>query len=240
MGVPVELKPQMLYDNDAITLVLLFCFLLLVVVVLLRRRTVGEQIISFLYPQIGQNASNAHSEKTRTGFFGGKLTDVLLVLMSSLLWGVLYYLYAESHWLLWTLSLPPLHWLGIYAGACLVFFMLKQLFVGTVNAIFFPREKRRLWLQSYSFLFNLESVLLLPLVLAAIYFRLTPENVAYSLLVLLLFVKTLVLIKDFTYFFGKIYGYLHLFVYFCALEAVPLLVLWTILGRLTNYMTTTF
>ncbi|MBP3822254.1 MAG: DUF4271 domain-containing protein [Bacteroidaceae bacterium] len=239
IGMPVELRPHLPYDNDSLTLLLLLCFLLLVVVIVLRRRTVSEQISNFLYPQVSQSSSGSHSDKLNNSFFGGWLTDYLLIIMACLLYGTLYFLYAKEHWTLWTVPLTTLHWLGIYSGVCLVFFALKQLLIVTINHIFFPREKRRLWVQAYGFLFNSESILLLPLLLATIYLRLSPEIVIYSFLFLLLFVKTWVLIKDFTYFFGKFYGILHLFVYFCTLEAVPILVLWTVLGCLTNYLTTT-
>jgi hypothetical protein len=152
---------------------------------------------------------------------------------------ILYYAYALTHWTLELVPLNSLQILGIYTGVFFLFLLAKQFLLHVVNAIFFDIRKRRAWHQDYSLLFALESILFLPLGLLTVYFGFTPEKGLYVLGFLLLFVKSMVLIKDYAYFFGKIYGVLHLFVYFCALEAAPILVLWTILGRLTNYMTTT-
>ena len=239
IGMPVELRPQLLYDDNAFTLLLFCCFLMLVAVVVLRRRSVGDQISNFFYPQLNQSSSTTPSGKPNRNLFGSWVTDVLLILLGSMLLATLYFFYAADHRPLWTLPLTSLQWVGIYSLVFLVYWGLKQLFATTINAIFFPRNKRRLWVQACSFLFNVQVILLLPLVWAAFFLKLPPAIVIYSFLFLLLFVKTWVLIKDYTYFFGKFYGTLHLFVYFCTLEAVPLLVLWTVLGRLTNYLTTT-
>ena len=235
--VPVEYRPPQVADNNGVVCLLLGSFLLLVFVVLFRRRSAAEQMSNFLYPPLTR-AQAASPEKDDNRFPGIWFTDVLLTMMCCLLLGMLYYIYADRHWALWMVRLTVWHWLGLYFSVCFLFFVLKQLIVRLINTIFFPRSKRLLWQHDYDFLFNLECILLLPVALIAIFSEMTAEYVIYVFLFVLVFVKILVLIKDYTYFFAKIHGLLHLFVYFCALEAVPLLVLWTVLGRLTNYMTT--
>lgn len=233
-GMPAELMPETLYRNDGVTFILLLGFLLLVGWVLLRRRSFGEQVSSFLFPQSTQSQSATATEQA-----GRELMLALLAVVASLLASVLVYSYAIGRWNLGLIPLSSLQLLGIYSGVCFLFLIAKQQLLRFVNSIFFTSEKRQLWRRDYAFLFTLESVMLLPLALLAVYFGIPSEKVVLYLLFLLLFVKSLVLIRDFTYFFAKIYGFLHLFVYFCALEAAPLLVLWAVLDRLTNYMTIT-
>ena len=233
----VALRPSQVADDNGVITFLLCSFLLLVFVVLLRRRTVAEQITNFLYPPVVDSQSPS-SEKPANRFLGVWFTDVLLTISCCLLLGILYYMYADSQWPLWTVPLTSWHWLGLYAAVCFLFFFLKQYLIRLINHIFFRRAKRLRWQQDYDFIFNLECILLLPLTTLVIFSEITRKDVIYVFLFGLLFVKILVLIKDYTYFFVKIHGLLHLFVYFCALEAVPLLVLWTVLGRVTKYLTT--
>ena len=232
-GMSTEFMPETLFRNDGISLFLIFGFLLLVVLVLSRRHSFSEQVSNFFYPQSFQSKAVTSSEHAIQ-----ELKLCLLAVIASLFAGVLVYFYAHSHWNLWLIPLSSLQLLGIYSGICFLFLILKQLLLRFVNAVFFTKVKRQLWRQAYAFLFRIESVLLLPVALLAVFLGLSYETVTWGLLILLFFVKSLVLIKDFTYFFDKNYCLLHLFVYFCTLEAAPLLVLWAVLGRLTNYMTT--
>ena len=233
-GMPVELIPDTLQHNDSITLLLFICLFLLLVVTLLRRRTLAQQISNFFYPQTSQHLTSTASENLNL-----ELTTALFAIVSCLLAATLFFTYAQTYWNLWLIPLTSLQLLGLYAALCFLVLLLKQLLFRIVNTVFFNRDKRHLWRQSYGFLIHVEGVLLLPVTLMAVYFDYSSEKVAYVVLFLLLFVKSLVLYKDFTYFFDKFYGLLHLFVYFCALEAAPLLVLWTVMSRLTNYLTTT-
>ena len=231
-GMSVEYVPEALHSNDGVALFLLGFFFLSVVVVLLRKTSFSERVNNFVYPQSIQTNDVLNS--------GEEFVQMLLAVMVSMLGAVLYFGYASLHWNLHLAPFSMFQLLGIYAGVCLGYLILKQQLLACVNAVFFKHEKRELWRKDYGLVFSIGALLLFFLVLLAVYVDLTQEKVAYGLLFVLLFVKSLVFLKDFTYFFDKIYGVVHLFVYFCALEAVPLLVLWTALNRLTNYLTTTY
>jgi hypothetical protein len=233
-GLSTEHLPETLHRNDGVTIIVLVCLLLLVIVVVTFHTPLSKCLKNLFFTQSNQNSKPTTPEIYNTEFVYG-----LLGLMWCMLSSILYYAYALTHWTLELVPLNSLQILGIYTGVFFLFLLAKQFLLHVVNAIFFDIRKRRAWHQDYSLLFALESILFLPLGLLTVYFGFTPEKGLYVLGFLLLFVKSMVLIKDYAYFFGKIYGVLHLFVYFCALEAAPILVLWTILGRLTNYMTTT-
>lgn len=233
-GLSTEHLPETLHRNDGVTIIVLVCLLLLVIVVVTFHTPLSKCLKNLFFTQSNQNSKPTTPEIYNTEFVYG-----LLGLMWCMLSSILYYAYALTHWTWELVPLNSLQILGIYTGVFFLFLLAKQFLLHVVNAIFFDIRKRRAWHQDYSLLFALESILFLPLGLLTVYFGFTPEKGLYVLGFLLLFVKSMVLIKDYAYFFGKIYGVLHLFVYFCALEAAPILVLWTILGRLTNYMTTT-
>jgi len=81
----------------------------------------------------------------------------------------------------------------------------------------------------YTFIYVAESMFSLVLALAVVYLPVPHEEVLILSLSLVLFVKLLLLFKTYQIFFPKMYGTLHLIVYFCTLELIPLLVLLQVL-----------
>lgn len=229
---PVELLPTVLSADDGVNGVLLSCLLLLLVAVLLQQTKLADRLTLFFYPSTGKSSTSGKKEQDRS-----ELPILVLAIMSSLLIAVIYFAYVRRE--LPALRFTSIQAIGIYGAVCFLFLVVRQRLQALVNAIFFPKEKRQLWSRDYGLIFSLESVLLWPIALLVIYLGISSETTVFAFAIMLLFVKTLVLTKDFAYFFRKIYGVLHLFVYFCALEAAPLLILWKILGRLTNYLFTT-
>lgn len=235
-GMPAEPMPEVLYRNNSVVIFLLLCLLLFLAMVLVQRTSIGEQVSAFLFPQPRQSHLSLAVER-----WSKSVTRMISVVMFSLLAGILYYVYVHRSGSVQSIfSLSTWTLLGIYSGVCCVLLLFRQWMYFFVNSVFFEREQRRLWREDYAFLFSLEVILFLLLAVLVVYFDLPLKKCIWGALIVLLFVKILVLAKDFTYFFKKIYGVLHLFVYFCALEAAPLLVLWTTLDRITQYLTTTY
>lgn len=231
-ALPVELLPPSLAADDGVNGVLLCCLLLLLVAVLLQQTRLADRLTSFFYPSTGKSSTSGKKELDRS-----ELPILVLAIMSSLLVAVIFFAYACRE--LPALPLTSIQSIGIYGAVSFLFLVARQRLQALVNAIFFPKEQRQLWCRDYGLIFSLESVLLWPIALLVIYAEIPTETTAYALAIMLLFVKSLALAKDFAYFFRKIYGVLHLFVYFCALEAAPLLILWEVLNRLTNFLLTT-
>lgn len=220
-----------MYREDEVILFMLGAFILLVIAFLIRQVPLKGRLSAFFALTTGNEL---------TDFENNNLEWVhgLFALTTSILGGILYYRYAQEHWNLQLISLQTWQLMAIYSGIIFIILILKQRAIAIINSIFFDDEQRVPWRRDYALIFSLESILLFLLILLVIFFNLTFEKIINGLILLLLFVKILVLTKDFTYFFRKIYGVLHLFMYFCALEAAPLLVLWAMLDRLTNYMIT--
>ncbi|MBR3858057.1 MAG: DUF4271 domain-containing protein, partial [Bacteroidaceae bacterium] len=94
---------------------------------------------------------------------------------------------------------------------------------------FFRKEKIFTMNRTYTFIYVVEALLVLVLAMAVVYMPVPHEEVLISSLCLVLFVKLLLLFKTYQIFFPKMYGTLHLIVYFCTLELIPLLVLQQVL-----------
>ena len=111
----------------------------------------------------------------------------------------------------------------------LCYFLAKRLMGNFVNWIFFRKEKIFTWKRAYTFLYVIEGMLSLVLALIVTYLQVPHEMVLPMVLFLIILVKILLLFKTHQIFFPKMYGTLHLFVYFCTLELMPLLVMQQVL-----------
>lgn len=118
----------------------------------------------------------------------------------------------------------------------MVYFILKNLLYTFINWIFFDKDSHLLWMDTYSFLLIVESILMYGIIVIGVYFGLMPKNIFYAALSVIIAIKSLLLYKAHQIFFPEIHGSLHLFVYFCTLELVPLLAIARILMWITDLL----
>ena len=217
--------PDILHRSDVLTTALLICFLLMTLLSLSRRKSLKDLVSNFFLP------SNAIRKKV--GESNQEWRRVLVALLFSLQ-GAIAVIAATQ--ITDTAPLTPSLWLylGVYTVVIFLFLVVRQQLYRFVHSVFFTKAQRCQWRDDYDFLFTVESLAFFPLLLLIIYLHLDLKIVLISALSVLLFVKILLLFKCFSTFFRKIYGILHLFVYFCTLEAAPFAVLWTILSELTH------
>ena len=77
---------------------------------------------------------------------------------------------------------------------------------------------------------------LLPVFLLAVYFDISSQLSFGMMGILLVFAKIALFWKCFSNFFEKIYGVLHLILYFCALEILPDLIWWKGMEWMNNFL----
>lgn len=229
-----ELLPDTLQRNDAASGLLMATLLLLLVILHFSAKSLRVRSSRLFFD------SNLHTASTEAETAEAQRIHICFTLQTALLLALLFYFYAQNRWNLALLTLPTLQLLGIYVGVCLVLIVVKQYLTLLVNSIFFTRCQCSQWTEHAMTLFAIESLVLFPLTLVAIYFDLPVKIVIQALLIVLLFVKSLTLIKSFTIFFRHFHGVMHLFVYFCALEALPIAVGWATLVAITQELTTYF
>lgn len=119
----------------------------------------------------------------------------------------------------------------LFVGAIfLIYFIAKVTIYSYIGWIFFRGNVIDTWFKSYYTIIHALSIFLLPFLFATIYLNLSVNTVLFISSALLLLSKVLILYKLFNLFFRNIYTTLPLFLYFCALEIVPLLLLYKTLG----------
>lgn len=233
-GMQAQPLPPALFRNDGVSIALLSCFLLTLLYLASSRRRLSERIKTFFRPKQSTTTSSIAEPETY------EWVHLLLGCQLSIIGALLFYSYAREQLSVDLINLTPLTLLGIYTAVFMTMLIVKQRLYHFVHAIFFTIAERRRWYESYSLLFIIESLVLFPLALLSVYFDLAPEKVSISLAILLLFVKILLFFKSFSVFFGKLKGCLHLILYFCALEAIPLFIAVGILIELTRLFITIF
>ncbi len=228
-GKPPRPIPAEQKSADVISTAILMSFVLVMIILRYHRPPLHVAWKDFLFSKNTKLLSQ--TEKSRE-----EKLRIVMTLLISLQGAIATLVYAPDNLLLTT---SRSSWLvfGVYMLAFFALFVFKQTMYRFVHAVFFTRAQRELWLHHYSFLFALESVLLFPITTVFIELHLDYHLGLNVVIVLLLIVKISLLFKCFSTFFDKSYGLLHLFVYFCALEAAPLVVLWALLMYLLNNLT---
>lgn len=124
--------------------------------------------------------------------------------------------------------------LGIYTSIIGIYLLFKQVIYRFIAWMFFDSKQHELWLISYNTLVAFFSFILYPSLLFIIYFDLEFNYVILLGLSLFFIMKLLMFYKWINLFLNDIYGLLRLFLYFCALEILPCLIVYQGLVQVNN------
>ncbi|MDE7378896.1 MAG: DUF4271 domain-containing protein [Paraprevotella sp.] len=214
--------------DDGVVLLLLVCLLGICVV-----GASGKSFFLRLFKGFF-NISRTHdsSPSVKTG------RDVrclfFLTIQSACLYGLLYSYCSGA---LFSVSVPVLL-LGINIAISLLFQCFKLLAYSFVNGIFYDKWKHEEWKNAYLFVVSMEGVVLYPLAFSTVFYALSVQNVVWGFVILHILMRILLFYKSFAIFFRDFHGLLHLFVYFCALEIVPICVFVRILAYVNEIILT--
>ena len=150
----------------------------------------------------------------------------ILVLQTTVCMGLLAFGFLDDFYPQRLQADSPYVLLGYDIGVCIVWMALRLGLFHLVNSILFEREACRAWMSGMWLIVMASGLLLLPFTLLAIYFDLSLST-QQSVLVLIGGVCEILLIyKSYITFFRHKGGSLHLILYLCTLEIIPLLLLW--------------
>jgi len=219
IGITGEALPYSLGSDPFVTCLLFFCFILFIQALKNRKKV------------ILQHLKNIFQYKKRTSLFDESLNSdsryiVILTIITCILSALCIYKYfINNHQIQ---SPQPAHTVLLmctYTGMILIYFIIKRGLYAFINWIFFDKERNTTWMQGFSDLIGGISFILFPFILISIYLNLNFNIYLISILFIIIFAKILLFYKCIKNFFYQIHGFLHLIVYFCALEIIPLLIL---------------
>ena len=230
-GIAGDPVPYTVRNDNAITCMLIFCFVMALVSFAHSRQYILRQLKDFFYIP---RSSNPNDEDPSNRF------QIFLSLQTCLLLAITYFFYI-THYVTDTFVLDtPYEIIGIFFGVFIAYFIAKNIVYTIVNNVFFSSKKNRHWIWTLTFITALEGIALFPAVMLQVYFNLPMQNVVYYFIFILVLTKILTFYKCWVIFFRQISVYLQIILYLCALEIIPLLSLVGILVLITDRLKVNF
>lgn len=221
-GIAGDPVPYRMGSDSIVTSLLLLCFILAVIAFSNVQYFFKRQAKYFFLPaREGLSEVKETSAELRLQLFLASMAALLLALFC--------YFYTTSV-IGSTLVFDSQHLLiGIYIAVFCAYFVVKFLLYAGVNRVFFDGKRNEQWGRALVFITMVESILLFPALLVLAYFNAALVKVEIYLAIVLIFVKIMAFYKCYSIFFKQSVVRLQIILYFCALEIVPLFILWGIL-----------
>ena len=233
-GMAGDPMPYAIRHDDVITGLLLGCFILVMIAFSRVRHFILRQIKDFFYIPRSERTTEVTETTSEFRF------QFFLVFHTCILWALLCFFYVQENVAQTFILKSPYHLIALFAGSILIYYLLKALLYTILNQIFFDGKKNGQWLKSQLFLISMTGIVLLPLVLLLSYFDLSLHNAVIYALIVLILVKILTFYKCYVIFFrGNAFSF-QFILYLCALEIVPLIILFGILRIVVDYLKINF
>ena len=151
--------------------------------------------------------------------------------------GILMYDFQQVFYPSVTIEISPYMMMGVNLSLLGVGCFMRTVLFAFVNMVFFDRESNSKWLDAYHLLTVFSSVLFLSLALLVVFYEMDFSNWSILFLFMVLIVEIFLIFKTYHIFFEGGLGILHLILYLCSLEILPLLTLWKGMVWLTQELT---
>jgi hypothetical protein len=230
VGLPLPYSIRM---DDGVAILLLGCFFFSAYMLTHSRQLLVTQLKEFLLHR--DHATLYHN------FTRADVHYLLLLVVQTCLLGAIFLFnyFTDTEPASYTLT-PPYLILATYTLVVLCFFFLNWLTYSLIGWIFIDKKTTTIWMESYSTLLYYLGFTLFPFVLLQVYFSLSLIATAIFGLFLVVLFNILTLYKWLKLFCKNLASGLLLILYFCALEIIPLLLLYKGMEQLNQYMTTNF
>lgn len=213
--------------DDGIAIILLLSFFISAVLIGKNKKGIVQRIRDFF---LNKERSSLFSQ----GLASQSALIVYFSIQTALLLGVFFLNFFYDLHINFIDDNNSLIILGIYTLIIGIYLLLKQVIYRFIAWMFFDSKQHELWLISYNTLVAFFSFILYPSLLFIIYFDLEFYYVILLGLSLFFIMKLLMFYKWINLFLNDIYGLLRLFLYFCALEILPCLIVYQGLVQVNN------
>ena len=225
--------PYLSQTNDCLTFTLLLCLVFSAIILANGKKT------------LSQKAKGFFSNRERASIFDTAATPnswvwLGLYIQTCLLAAIIYYKFFEN---IQTFSNPiatTVKILIVYTCCGLFYLWLKRMIYTFIGWVFFDKAKTGIWLESYSALIYYIGFFLFPLVFITIYCDLNLTCLLLICLIFLIFAKLLILYKWIRIFLSKISLFSLLFLYFCAIEIIPFIMMYKGMAQINRMLIVKF
>lgn len=230
-GIAGDPLPYRFRSDDYVTGILMLSFFLVAWVIARSWHFLAGSVKDFFYDQKQENRFDSRTDSELRG-------QLFLVFQTCFVLGVLFFDYTQEHMTEVFNQISPYKILGASVSVCIVFYLVKLLLYTFVNYVFFDRNRSRQWIETQFLSILALGLALLPVTLLVVYFDISFRSLTILFVLTLTVIKALLLYKCSRIFFAYKGGGVHLILYFCALEIIPILILWRALSYANNYLMT--
>lgn len=231
-GVAGDPVPYSIGRDDLITALLLACFIFGAIAFSKSRDFMSRQARKFFRANRDDaEALTETSTELRFQFF--------LMLQTCLLLSLVTFFYVQTY-VTDTFVVDQYVVIGVFFVIFVVYVMLKMLLQWLCGMVFFSRRRNESWMKSLLFIMSIEGQCLLPVVLLQTYFGFSVGNTLILTSVVLILSKILSFYKIYNIFFRRRESFVQFFLYFCALEIMPVFALLGILVMTSDYLKVNF
>lgn len=232
-GVAGDPVPYSIARDNVITGLLLFCFIIAAIAFAKSKRFIVKQARHFFRPP--------HDERTSgiTETSGEVRVQFFFVLQSCLLFALMYFFHLQIR-ATDTFIIDQYQVIGVFALINLAYVLLKSAAYWLTGWVFFDRRLNDIWMKSYLFLLAMEGVCIFPAVMLQAYFEVPVETTLVCTGAVIALFKMLALYKSYIIFFRHSGHSLQIFLYFCTLELLPLMMLLGVLDIIGNCLKVNF
>jgi hypothetical protein len=216
-----ESQPYLLRTDDGVAGALLLLFISCLMIAVYAKRYLGNTIKHFFE----KKRHNTIFEDSDDAQMRGRS---LLVLQAAVALGILLFNHFHADTLSSLERIPTLILLGANITICYTLLLGKIFIYNSVNRTLFSPEQRRSWHEGYVLILMCAGLLLMPVAILSLYSQIDVNTQLRFVILIGIFCEILLFYKTFRTFFNNGLGYLHLILYFCALEITPYLILWSI------------
>lgn len=140
--------------------------------------------------------------------------------------GVLFFAYQQQHLPEVVRVLPPYLLLGLNVASCSLAYALRFVLYAFVNAVFFSREQNARWAEAHGLLTVVASLLFLWLALLVVFYQLDFQSWTLLFFAFWGLLEFCLIFKTHCIFSEGRWGFLHIILYLCTLEFLPILSMW--------------
>ena len=209
---------------------LLVCFCVIALLVAHAQQYLALSVKEFFNTRQRENLFNNSTEGRVRGSFFFPLALCLAL-------GVLFLDYQQIHFPDVFDEVSPYMILGVNVAGCLLGYGVRTVLYAFVNTVFFDRDQNAKWMEAYGLLTIAASVVMVPLALLVVFYEMDFSDWKILFSISVVIVEIFLIFKTYRVFFEGLLGILHIILYLCALEFLPLLCMWKGMVWVTQELT---
>lgn len=229
-GTPV---PYTIANDDFFVSILLGGFVLIMVAFTQSKGFFMRQVKKFFYTNHSDNTTVIPETSSEIRF------QVALMIQTCLMVALSFFFYTRTR-IGETFMIETYQVIAIYVAVIMAYFLVKTALSWVVNWTFFGSKENLQIQKSNLFVAATEGVVLFPVVMLQTFFEMPVYFTLFYVGLTIASAKILTLCKQFIIFFSKNSLSFQIILYFCALEIVPLLMLWGGLTIINGYLKINF